>query len=141
MFKGRKAIVTGGSRGIGYAIASELSQRGATVLITGRNEESLKIAAKKIGGCVIPFVWDVSCIEKIEENFNKAIELLGGVDIIVNNAGVFTPKSEWNEKTYDILSSLADGHAMCVCTGRNLFYAYGDQGTGIVFDFAHVWRD
>ena len=98
MFKEYKAIVTGGSRGIGYAIASELSQRGATVLITGRNEESLKIAAKKIGGCVIPFVWDVACIEKIEENFNKAIELLGGVDIIVNNAGVFTPKSEWTKK-------------------------------------------
>jgi 3-oxoacyl-[acyl-carrier protein] reductase len=72
MFKGRKAIVTGGSRGIGYAIASALSERGARVLITGRNEESLKIAAKRIGCDVIPFVWDVSRIDSMDEKFNEA---------------------------------------------------------------------
>lgn len=98
MFKGRKAIVTGGSRGIGYAIASALSERGARVLITGRNEESLEKAAKRIGCDVIPFVWDVSRIDSMDEKFNEATEMLGGFDILVNNAGIFTPKSEWTKK-------------------------------------------
>ena len=58
MLKGNKALVTGASRGIGYAIASELSKKGCSVVITGRKLETLKQAANEIGNKVIPMVWD-----------------------------------------------------------------------------------
>jgi len=99
MLKGNKAIVTGGSRGIGFAIANELAQRDCTVVITGRNLESLEQATKKIGGKVIPMVWDVSQIELAENKIKEAAALMGGLDIVVNNAGIFAQRDEWNKES------------------------------------------
>lgn len=64
MLKGNKAIVTGAGRGIGFAIAKELADSGCSVVITGRNKDTLKAAADKIGGNVIPYVWDASDIDR-----------------------------------------------------------------------------
>lgn len=99
MLRGNKAIVTGGSRGIGYAIARDLAKNGVKVVITGRNIETLKKAAEKIGENAIPMVWDAGDIENTKSYLKKAIELLGGLDIVVNNAGLFAQRSEWNRNS------------------------------------------
>ena len=99
MLKGNRAIVTGASRGIGYAIAKELANSGCNVVITGRNEETLKKAADSIGGNVIPMVWDVSDIEIADKKIIEAAELMGGLDIVVNNAGIFAQRGEWSKET------------------------------------------
>ena len=99
MINGKKAIVTGASRGIGFAIAKSLAAHGIKVLITGRNQETLEEAKAKIGENAIPFVWDVSDIASIESKFQEAVKILGGVDILVNNAGIFCKRSEWNKTT------------------------------------------
>ena len=98
MLKGNKAIVTGASRGIGYAIAKELANSGCTVVITGRKEETLKKAADSIGRNVIPMVWDVSDIEIADSKIKEATELMGGLDIVVNNAGIFAQREEWSKE-------------------------------------------
>jgi len=97
MLKGNKAIVTGASRGIGFAIARELVNTGCSVVITGRNEKTLKAAAEAIGKTAIPMVWDASDIDLADVKINEAAELLGGIDIVVNNAGVFAQRSEWKK--------------------------------------------
>lgn len=99
MLKGNKAIVTGASRGIGFAIAKELAKNGCSVVITGRNIETLKQAAVRMDGNVVPMVWDASQIELADSKINKAAELMGGLDIVVNNAGIFAQRNEWNKKT------------------------------------------
>ena len=99
MLKGNKAVVTGASRGIGFAIANELAKKGCMVVITGRNIKTLQEAAKKIGGNVIPMVWDASCVEIADSKINEAAELMGGLDIVVNNAGIFAKCDEWNQET------------------------------------------
>ena len=91
--RGSKALVTGGSRGIGYAIAEKLVAAGANVVITGRNEESLAAAAKKIGAYWM--VWDVTDVSAMQSKFEQCVAMLGGFDILVNNAGVLTEKNEW----------------------------------------------
>lgn len=98
MLRGNKAIVTGASRGIGFAIAKDLASSGCKVLITGRDEKSLPDAAKKINGDVIPFVWDISDTNNIHAKFNEAVSVLGGMDILVNNAGIFALRSEWDKQ-------------------------------------------
>jgi 3-oxoacyl-[acyl-carrier protein] reductase len=98
MFNGKKAVVTGASRGIGFAIAKRLVEQGATVVITGRNFESLLNAQKLIGDRAIPMVWDVSDIAIANEKIEEAARLMGGLDILVNNAGVFSPRNGWNQK-------------------------------------------
>ncbi len=97
MIKGNKAIVTGASRGIGFAIAKKLVNAGCSVVITGRNEKTLKVAAEKIGKTAIPMVWNASDIDLAADKINEAAEILGGLDIVVNNAGIFAQRNEWSK--------------------------------------------
>lgn len=84
--KGKKIIVTGGNSGIGKSTAEQLVKKGARVLITGRNEQKTKEVAMKIGA--IPFNFDISDLDAINENAIKSLEKLGGVNALINNAGI-----------------------------------------------------
>lgn len=106
MLSGRKALVTGASRGIGFAIAKELASVGCNVIITGRKEATLKEAAEKIGKNAIPLVWDASDISIAEAKITEAAKILGGLDIVVNNAGIFVQRSEWNKN--DLLKTTVE---------------------------------
>lgn len=97
MFKNKKAIVTGASRGIGFAIAKHLLCKGCKVLITGRNKESLQKAADELGENCLYLAWDMAKPNEIEQKFKEAVNMLGGLDIFVNNAGVFAMCNEWGD--------------------------------------------
>lgn len=86
--KNSRIIVTGGSSGIGKATAHLLSQAGAKVVITGRNEEKLNAVANEIGATALPF--DISDYNSIPKKVEDAVSVLGGIDVIVNNAGIGT---------------------------------------------------
>lgn len=73
----RKALVTGASRGIGYAIAKKLLQNDFTVVITGRNISNLECVARELGKNVFPMAWNAMEFDKAEEKINNlAIYLL-----------------------------------------------------------------
>ena len=89
--EGKKALVTGASRGIGRAIAIAYAAEGADVAITARKVESLKDTAKAIatkGRHSHSMAWDVTAISRVDESLAEVQDKLGGLDIIVNNAGV-----------------------------------------------------
>jgi len=79
------AVITGGSRGIGRAIAAALAGRGARVAITGRREDDLRDAG---GGNIHPVRADVSRPDEAAAAIESAAQTLGGLDLLVNNAGV-----------------------------------------------------
>ena len=93
----KKVLVTGGSRGIGYEIAKKLAYNGNAVIITGRNENTLTKAAEEIGKGVIPMVWDAAKIESAHKMIDKAVDRLDGLDVVVNNAGIFAQRNEWDK--------------------------------------------
>ena len=95
----RKALITGASRGIGYAIAKKLSQNGCAVVITGRNINTLERVANELGKNVLPMVWNSAEFEKTDEKVNEAVGMLGGLDIVVNNAGIFAQSNEWDKNS------------------------------------------
>jgi 3-oxoacyl-[acyl-carrier protein] reductase len=82
------AVVTGGSRGIGLAIASALASNGARVVITGRDQASLDDASAKVGKSVHAVRADVSKPEEAARAVDAAVEQFGGLDVLVNNAGI-----------------------------------------------------
>lgn len=98
---GRRALVTGASRGIGRALAEGLAQAGATVAISGRDAATLKEAARAIGAK--PIVLDVTSVESVREGVAGAVTALGGLDILINNAGVeqVSPSLEVTEELWD----------------------------------------
>jgi len=101
---GRVALVTGGSRGIGFAVAKILSENGATVVITAKDPERLEKSTLEISNA-IGIAADIRNRNDVKNVVNKSVEKFGKLDILVNNAGIF-PKikqlheideDEWNE--------------------------------------------
>src|SRR5258708_23007116 len=89
--KDKVAVVTGGNRGIGKAIALKLAQQGASVAICGTNEETLKETASEIekaGVKAFSMKVDVSKGAEVEVFSKAVLEAFGKVDILVNNAGI-----------------------------------------------------
>jgi 3-oxoacyl-[acyl-carrier protein] reductase len=85
--KGRVAIVTGGSYGIGQAVAHCLLEEGARVAICARDGEQLQRTAKELGPDVLAVQADVSKTADIQTLFDKTLNKFGKLDILVNNAG------------------------------------------------------
>jgi len=90
MLEGKRAIVTGGSRGIGKAIARQLAREGCDVAIGARSEGPLKEAAaelsKETGRKFVPLTLDTMSVESIKSFVKSAGDALGGVEIVVNSA-------------------------------------------------------
>ena len=90
---GKTAIVTGGSRGIGLAIARALITSDVNVMITGTRQQALDDALLGLGAMAMAQTADVRDYASVERAFNAAAAHFGGIDILINNAGVgvFTP--------------------------------------------------
>jgi len=89
--KSKKAIITGGSRGLGKATAIAFAKKGIDVAITGRNENRLKETVaelKAIGVHATYEIFDVGNYEEVKQGIKNIIATLGSVDILVNNAGI-----------------------------------------------------
>ena len=87
---GRTALVTGGSRGLGLAMAGALGEMGAKLAITARKADDLEAAADTLraeGHEVFAVVNDLARTETIEAMVDAVIDALGPIDILVNNAG------------------------------------------------------
>jgi 7-alpha-hydroxysteroid dehydrogenase len=88
--EGRVAIVTGSGRGIGAAIAHALARAGASVTVTARTNSDIEAVAKDIeasGDRALAHATDVSDLEALPALVERTVEQLGGLDIVVNNAG------------------------------------------------------
>ena len=87
--RGKKAIVTGGSRGIGKAIALELAREGVDVAIVARGQGELSATAEELaaetGQRVVPLAADVTSREQVDRMTERAVEQLGGLHILVNS--------------------------------------------------------
>lgn len=89
--KNKKAIITGGGRGLGKATAIAFAKEGIDVAITGRNEKVLKETVAELeafGIKAIYSVFDVGNYEEVKTSIKTVVAELGGIDILVNNAGI-----------------------------------------------------
>lgn len=123
----KKALVTGGSEGLGKSIAKKLKAAGVSVTILARGEEKLRAAAAEIGCDYI--VCDITDLESCK----RVSDQLGDIDIIVNNAGIWSDdKSESNnlgviQKTMD--TNLTGAIYLTEC----LLSKFKDRNSGVIF--------
>ena len=106
-------LVTGGSRGIGLAIAQACAREGAQLVIASRDKKALKNAVKLIPGEVLAISADVTRPSAVDRIFRKVREQFKRLDVLVNNAGVFTYKpfvkttlEDWRKNIEGNLTSL-----------------------------------
>lgn len=88
--KGKRILITGGGRGLGFAFAKRCVEEGACVIITGRNENTLKDACEKLGSNSHYLVSDIRDVLNIKSLFTKAQKLLNNqkIDCLISNAGI-----------------------------------------------------
>ena len=104
---GKRALVTGGSRGLGKAMARGFAESGADVMICSRNEKELLAAAQEIGEGLESGVYfrvaDMNSRESTDALADAALETFGTVDILVNNAGINSPQpiDEVDDEVWD----------------------------------------
>ncbi|HVP45413.1 MAG TPA: SDR family oxidoreductase [Bryobacteraceae bacterium] len=100
--EGKVAIITGGSRGIGKAIAAVFTREGATTVICGRKQETLDVVGRELGNRVVPFACHVGKPEELARLVDKVTRDFGHIDILVNNAG----------------TNVAQGHCLAIDDGQ-----------------------
>jgi NAD(P)-dependent dehydrogenase (short-subunit alcohol dehydrogenase family) len=91
--RGRRAVVTGGTKGIGRAVVADLLAEGVSVAFCARNADEVKLAEEELSatGTTAGWVTDVTDPDAVQAFIDEAAERLGGIDILVNNAGAARP--------------------------------------------------
>jgi citronellol/citronellal dehydrogenase len=118
MFKNKTVLITGGSRGIGKAIAMRLAQEGANIAIAAKTAEphpklegTIYTAAEEIealGVKCLPLQCDIRLEEQIQTAVDKTVETFGGIDILINNASAInlTPTEQTEPKRFDLMHDI-----------------------------------
>jgi NAD(P)-dependent dehydrogenase (short-subunit alcohol dehydrogenase family) len=108
---GRVALVTGGNRGLGFAMSSALAEAGADVILTSRNREKAQSSAAGIaqatGRRTLGLEVDVIHTDQVETMVRTVVEQFGRIDILVNNAGINIrkPVVEYDEESWDLVQN------------------------------------
>ncbi|OGP96095.1 MAG: hypothetical protein A2157_19115 [Deltaproteobacteria bacterium RBG_16_47_11] len=125
--KGKKAFVSGASRGLGREISITLAEAGADVVLASRNMEALNETAgqiRKLGRDALVCPMDISKLDDIERSVNDAFEAFGDIEILVNNSGVAGegPVVDMAPETWDYVMNVnLRGHVFCSkAVGRHM---------------------
>jgi len=137
-WKGKVAVVTGGNRGIGRGIAEALAREGLTVALTARGREDAEGAAKQVGGGARGYACDVRRYGDVQALFAAVERDLGGVDVLVNNAGVglFAPVEEMKVEDWQaVIETNVNGVFYCT---REAIPRMKSRGGGYVFNVSSL---
>ena len=125
---GQVALVTGGSKGLGEAMATALSGAGADVVISSRHLDEAQAVAQQIsgktGGRVLSVEADAGRREQVDDSVQRALDAFGQIDILVNNAGINirAPIVELSDEDWDtvIATNLSGPMYYCRAVGRQI---------------------
>lgn len=138
--KGKTAIVTGASRGIGYAVAEALASQGMRLAICARTESELRDAGKRLAKRTEVFAQalDVSDEKGVEAFVKEALKRFGSVEVLVNNAGIaiLAPIEETDSKKWDVM--MAVNLKGTFLMARAVLPLMKKQKQGYVFNVASV---
>ena len=109
-YKGKTALITGASRGVGFALARQLAERGASVVITARGKKRLDQSLaelKNSGANAVAVTGDVGKYSDAQKMVAAAVDNFGRLDIVVNNAGV-SMRGNFAELTPEVCKNVVD---------------------------------
>lgn len=135
--KNKLAIITGGSRGIGFATAEKFLAEGASVILTASTQENAEKAAAKLkekypNATVAGISPNLSSLQSVQEAFRQVEQTYGPIDILVNNAGISerTPFEQYSEELFDKVMDL-NVKGVFNAT-RAVVDSMAERGTGVI---------
>ena len=136
MLEGKVAIVTGGTRGIGYEIVKKFLNNKAKVVLFGSREESVKKAVsslKEEGYDVFGLYPNLSSLDEVKNAYDEVINKYGKIDILVNNAGVSsaTPIEKYTEEEYE---KIVDINIKAVYNCSKVVVEYLKENGGVIIN-------
>ncbi len=136
--EGRRVLVTGSSRGIGRAIAARCLAEGARVAINGRSAEACAAVAAELGPGAVAAPGDLCRADTCTAVVAQAVDALGGLDVLVNNAGVFTIASieDTDEATWD--AAMATNVKAAFFASRAALPALRDSDAAVIINHASI---
>lgn len=143
--KGKVIVISGGTKGVGKAVAEEFARQGAIVVIGGRDEESARnsIRLMKTYGTEGLFVYtDVRKVEDCRKLFDVAYEKYGHIDGFFNYAGVtyFSPVDQCDQETFDSIMEINFRACFFCCQMAIKYMRMNENGGSIVFTGSpHAW--
>lgn len=140
ILKGKTAVVTGASRGIGEATARHLAGLGTNVVLAARSKTAIQSIVgdiQKDGGSAIAFACDVSDHEAVSDLMRHAQTTFGGVDVLVNNAGLIDPIAHIADSDPEAWSAVVDVNIKGVYHGlRYAIPIMREQGSGTIINIS-----
>lgn len=139
MLKNKVAVVTGGTRGIGFAIVKKYLENGAKVILTGSRHETVNDAVEKLKKLNNEFivegmVIDLSDPEDINNYFNMIVEKYNSLDILVNNAGISQRESIYDYRPKDFDSIMDLNVNSIFYTSQSAARIMKNQGGGVILN-------
>ena len=130
---GKTVVITGASRGIGEAAAHVFAETGANVALLARSGDALNSLAEEIGDNALALECDVASFEAVQTAVDEAIAQFGGVDVLINNAGVIEPIANMADSDPDDWGRVIDINAKGVYHGmRAVLPTMRKAGSGTV---------
>src|SRR6185312_3308796 len=138
-FRNRRAVVTGGAAGIGFAVADRLAQSGAKIALWDRDERALANAGEKLDVAVMTHALDVSDHHAVERAAQATAERLGGIDVLVCSAGITGPNTTTWEYPVEAWRQVFDVnvHGLFYCN-RAVVPIMRNSGYGRIVNLASV---
>ncbi len=138
---GKIAIVTGGAQGFGFGIAEQMYREGATIAIADMNEETGNAAAKSLGERAAFVKVNVSDEESVSEMVCRTVELFGGLDIFVANAGVVRsgPLADFTMKDFSFVTAVNyNGYFLCAKYASMVMRAQYEADPSLFHDIIQI---
>ncbi|WP_162651187.1 SDR family oxidoreductase [Lentilitoribacter sp. Alg239-R112] len=137
---GKTVFITGASRGIGEAAARKAASYGANVVLAARSNKDIERIAAEIGNKALALTCDVSDYDSIKEAIDSAVQHFGGLDVVVNNAGVIDPIDRIEDTCPDAWGSVIDinikGVYHCMHAAYPALLEAADGGRSVIINMS-----
>ena len=132
------ALVTGGSSGLGLAIARKFISQNIFTIITGRDKQKLEEAGASLGKLCLPLVMDMTQLDRLPEHVQEIVKRFGKIDILVNNAGINQKKDLVEVTDQDFLQIIQTNLISVFSLSREVVKVMLTQGSGSIINISSM---
>lgn len=132
------ALITGGSSGLGLAMATKLVSQNIFTIITGRDKQKLDEVAASLGNLCFPLVMDMTQLDQLPGHVKNIVDRFGRIDVLINNAGINQKKDFVDVTDQDFVNILQTNLISVFSLSREVVKVMIEQGSGSIINISSM---